>query len=413
MITKNFLRAASLAAITFLAISCSKDHDDNPDANADPAAYALGVGITANGTTTNYVVKAPNLREGTISLENNGLTLAGYRDYTSAGNTIFALGGFEEANVNAVTQDASGKLEVSGNAVLQRPVDGLIPVDDNQMLGIEYPTIKEGDQAMFYVIDINTQNINKKFALPLTPLIEGGDHPVYSGAVLRDDKLFVSNLHFDASSSTKHTDKNYVAIYSYPEIKLEKLITDTRTGPTGAWETKNGLFLDEQGDIYSMSSSNISNGYSQSTKPGGFLRIKKGEEKFDSSYFFETDKLGGKISHIKYIGDGLVFAAISTLTNQTADDRWGDKALKLSIIDVYNQTITDIKEEGESDINSLIHNGVGGRSFPVLVENGTVYYPITKEDGSTFIYAIDVANKTAKQGAEIQATFVGGVFKMN
>lgn len=412
MNTKQLFSKGLLATMALLAVACKKNSTNTEPAGQ--ATYVLGVGITTSSgttsTTTNYVIKANDLTSGTITPVGNGLTLTGYRDYAQGNNTVFALGGLGVTDVNGITQDASGKLTVSGTASLDIAGDDIVQVDNSQMLEFKYPSIAQGNNAVFNFINIDSKGITKTYTSPVAPLVAGGDYPVYTGMVIRDNQMFVSYMHFDASYNTNHVDTNYVAIYSYPEIKYQTTITDTRTGPTGAWETKDGLFKDEKGDIYAMSSSNISNGYSKSTKPGGFLRIKSGTTAFDQSYFFNTDLLGGKISHIKYLGNGLVFATISTLTNQTAADRWGDKNLKMSIIDVYNQKITDVKLSGGT-VTSLIHNGNGGRSFPVLYDNGKVYYTATINN-STNIYVVDVASATATKGAAVDATFVGGIFKM-
>lgn len=374
--------------------------------------YVLGIGITSNGTTTNYAVQSSDLMHGSISAAGNGVTLVGYRDFSQGNQTVFAIGGFAEANVNALTMNATGLLELSGTASFDRAADDIFQVSSTEMLAMEYPGSTEGDQARFYWVNIADKTITRNVSLPMAPLMREGDHPVYSGMVLRGNRLFVSHLHFDASYSTNHVDSNYVAVYSYPDLQLLKVLTDGRTGPAGAWQTKNGMFLDEKNDLYAMSSSNLSNGYSQSKKPGGFLRIKSGEEHFDPEYVFNTDLLGGKISHIRYVGNGKVFAAISTIETQTAADRWGDKSLKLAIIDVYAKTITDVTPDGSTNPKDLMHNGVGGRSFPVLLEDGLIYYPITQENG-TFIYRINPTSAKATKGAEILATFVGGIFKVN
>lgn len=407
---KLFLNIGLSAGFALLAFACSQTNTTDP--TPGQTSYVLGMGVGNYPNTVNYVVKANDLASGAISALGSGLPLVGYRDYAQGNSTVFAVGGLEEANVNAVTQDANGKLTVSGTAAFDRAIDDMQQIDNNQMLAVEYPTKAEGNNARWYVVDVNSKTITKNMSTPLAPLVAGGDYPAFTGMVLRGNQLFVSHLNTDDLFSTNHVDTNYVAVYSYPEIKFEKLITDPRTGPAGAFLTKNGLFKTEGGDIYAMSSSNISNGFGKSTKPGGFLRIKNGETAFDQSYFFNTDKLGGKISHIKYVGNGLVFATISTINPQTAADRWGDKSLKMAIIDVINQKITDVKPE-TGTAASLIHNGSGARSFPVLVDGNKVYYPITGSDGSTFIYQIDVSTATAKKGAEVQATFVGGIFKVN
>ena len=411
MAKHSIVLSSLLAGLTLFMASCSKDDDKG---SSGPATYVVGVGITtsAGGTssTVNYVVKTNSLTTGTISPVGNGLTLTGYLDYTLGNTTVFAIGGLGVTDINGIDQDASGNLIVSGSTALDKAADDALQVDNSQLLAIDYPAVTEGNQAVFNFINISSKAIAKTVTSPVDSLIAGGDYPLYTGIAIRGSQMFIGYMHFDDSYNTNHVDTNYIAVYSYPDIKLQTILRDPRTGPTGAWNTKNGLFLDEKGDIYSMSSSNLSNGFSKATKPGGFLRIKSGATAFDNSYFFNTDNLGGKISHIKYIGNGLVFATISTLTTQTADDRWGDKKLKMAIIDVYNQKITDVTLEGGTSA-SLIHDGNGGRSFPVLVDNGKVYYTATI-GGTTNIYEITVASATAKKGAQVDATFVGGIFKI-
>lgn len=408
MMIKSLLQKSMLAAMVIAAAACSKNDDNNgnpidPDASA---VYALGIGVTGtDNVNTNYLVPATDLSSGTISPIGTGLTLIGYRDYSGAnGNTVFALGGLGEVNVNAAKLGADQKLAISGSSVFPRALNDLKQIDEAQMLAIEIPKKADGDQMSFYLVDIATQRITKTVTNPTADLILGGDDPIYSGSAIAGNKLFLSYLHFALDYSTNHVTKNYIAVYSYPELKFEKIITDERTGPTGAWETKNGLFTVENGDVYAMSSSNISNGYSQSLKPGGYLKIKKGETSFDPTYFFNTDLLGGKISHQKYLGNGLVLAAISTIPTQTLADRWGDKNLKVSIIDLNSNSIKDVT-------GIPVHNGVGGRSFPVLADNGSVFYPVSTAEG-TFIYKINVAAGTATKGAAVLGTFVGGIFKV-
>ena len=205
---------------------------------------------------------------------------------------------------------------------------------------------------------------------------------------------------------TLYTDTTFVAVYSYPDMQFKILMKDTRTGPAGSWNAFNGIFKVESGDMYIMSNSAIANGFSQSTKNAAFLRIPKGETHFDDYYFdFETVSGGLKPAHIKYIGNGLVFAEVSTISPQTSADRWGDKSLKCCIIDLNNKTVRDIKE-------IPVHNGDGGRRFAALVDGGYVYRPVTTSEG-TYIYQVDPQAATAVRGAKVSTTFVGGFFRLD
>lgn len=410
MHTKSILAAG---LVVLAATSCKKDDDKTPSTGT--ATYAVGVGITTSAgtsnTTVNYLVPANDLTKGTITPVGVGLTLEGYRDYTQGNMTVFAVGGLGLTNINGVTQTDAGKLVVAGTTTLDMAPDDMFQINDKQMLALKVPTKAAGDKAVLSFINIDTKAVDSSKTSATAPIIFGADSdPYYTGIAIRDSLMFVSYMQYGTDFKTFHTDSNYVAVFTYPGFQFRYNIYDTRTGPSGAFNTRNGLFKDEKGDIYAMSSSNFSNGYSQSTKPGGFLKIKAGTTAFDPTYFWNTDLVDGKISHIKYLGNGKIFALISTLKTQTIADQWGDKSLKMAIIDIYNQTITDVKLQGGTAAN-LVHDGNGGRSFAVLYDGGKVYYTATI-GGTANIYVIDPATATATKGAQVDATFVGGIFKI-
>ena len=189
-------------------------------------------------------------------------------------------------------------------------------------------------------------------------------------------------------------------------MQFVTLMKSDLMGPGGSWGAYNGLVKDEADNLYVMSNSAISNGYSQSTRHAAFLRISKGATQFDSDYYFDFEQATGglKPAHITYIGDGKVFAEVSTLNPQTLGDRWSDKSLKCCIIDLVNQTVTDVE-------GIPVHNGNGGRRFACLVDGDSVYLPVSTSDG-LYVYRTDVAAAKAQRGARISATFVGGFFKL-
>jgi hypothetical protein len=224
----------------------------------------------------------------------------------------------------------------------------------------------------------------------------------YSGG-----KVYLTYIQMSPTTyATDFVDTAYVAVYSYPDMALETVMKDIRTGPVGSWAAFNGLIKTENGDLYTMSTTSMANGFSKGGKNAAFMRIAAGTTLFDEDYFFDFEAKtdGLKPAHVKYIGNGLVFAEVSTLNPQTVDDRWSDKNLKCSIIDLYNQTIIDIDE-------IPVHNGNGGRRFTALVDGGYVYYPVSA-DGGIYIYRIDPTAVVAEKGAKVSATFVGGFFKL-
>lgn len=403
---KKIVTLFVLIGITFCLSSCDDTSDDENTEVAN-APYVLSLGITSNGTTTYYVVTTNDLMSENITAIGKGIEQNGYHDYEQGNQTIFCVGGLGVTSATGITRDANGYLQEKGDFVFDESLKAFTQIDNNTMLGVELPAdAASGNQITFYNVTINDVAITSKKTSPIAPLAQL-EWPNITGLCMSENKIYMTYFGMNPKDySTKFTDTTYVAVYSYPEMKLETIMKDTRTGPAGSWSAHNGIFKVESGDMYIMSNSALANGYSQSTKKAAFLRIPKGQTKFDDYFFdFETKSGGLKPAHIKYIGNGLVYAEVSTLNPQTAADRWSDKALKCCIIDLNKQTITDI--EGVP-----VHNGNGGRRFNVLADAGYVYSPITTSDG-TYIYRIDPQTATATKGAKVSTTFVGGFFRLD
>lgn len=405
-IIKNITSIFFIGSI-FLSMTSCDDTTDSENLEIPNAPYVLSLGITSNGTTTYYVVTTDNLMSDKITAVGKGIEQNGFHDYEQGNQTIFCVGGLGITDVKGVTKDASGYIQETGDFVFDHSLSAFSQINSSTMLGVEIPTnAASGDSITFYTVDINNVAITSKKRAPIAP-IALLEWPSITGICMSENKVYMTYFGMSpVDYSTKFTDTTYVAVYSYPEMKFETIMKDTRTGPAGSWYAHNGIFQVESGDMYIMSNSAIANGYSQSTKNAAFLRIPKGQTKFDDYYFdFETKSGGLKPAHIKYIGDGLVFAEVSTLNPQTTADRWSDKALKCCIIDLNKQTITDIEE-------IPVHNGNGGRRFTALVDGGYVYYPVSTSDG-IYIYRTDPQTATAVRGAKVSTTFVGGFFKLN
>lgn len=370
--------------------------------------YVLSLGITANGTTAYYVVTTNDLMSGEINAYGKGLEQSGYRDYDQANQTIFSIGGLGVNFVTGITRNGNGYLQESGDFVFNSKLSAFSQLGNSTMLGLEIPDkAADGDKMKFYVVDINDVAITKTIQQPIAPIAQV-EWPSITGMEYSGGKVYLTYIQMNPTTyATDFVDTTYVAVYSYPDMSLETVMKDTRTGPAGSWAAFNGLIKTENGDLYTMSNTSMANGFSKGGKNAAFMRIPVGKTIFDENYFFDFEsKSGGlKPAHFKYIGNGLLFAEVSTIKSQTSADRWSDKDLKCSIIDLYNQTITDIKD-------IPVHNGAGGRRFTALVDEGYVYYPVSTDSG-IYVYRIDPKTATAERGAKISTTFVGGFFKLN
>jgi hypothetical protein len=204
--------------------------------------------------------------------------------------------------------------------------------------------------------------------------------------------------------NTPFTEQAEVAVYSYPGFEFQKIMTDSRVGPIGGFNVKAGLIKDEKGDVYALSHSNPANGYSQTTKSAGILKIESGATAFDEEYFLDIEELtdGKTTAHLMYLGDGKAFAEIN-MTDRADQARWSDGPLQSAVIDLYAKTVTYISGVPE-------HAGQGRRL--AAVHDGDFVYMCVPEAAGIFVYKMDVKNFTATKGAEVEANFVAGFFKL-
>ena len=405
---KNCFRNSIILAAMAVGVLTSCEDDLAAEQETPNAPYVLSLGVTSNGNTTYYVVSTDNLMEGTINAVGKGIEQNGYHDYQQGSNSIFCIGGLGLTSATTVVRGADGLLKEQGEFVFDNSLSGFCQVDQNTMVGLELPVNKEsGSQLTFYTVDAKSAAILDKNTSTSVDPIDRLDWPSITGMMYSGGNLYVTYTPMNSMTfETAYTDTCFVAVYSYPDMKFVELMKDTRMGPGGSWGAYNGLMKDEQDNLYVMSNSALSNGYSQSTKHAGFLRIKKGATEFDSDYFFDFEAATGglKPAHVAYIGNGLVFAEVSTLNPQTANDRWGDKSLKCCMIDLKNQTVTDVE-------GIPVHNGNGGRRFAYLNEGSYVYLPVSTPDG-VYIYRTDVNTARAERGARVSTSFVGGFFSL-
>lgn len=408
---KHLFKTALLSGLAISLFSCSKNSGGGNVTPVGPAVYALGIGVSTSTATTNYVVQTSDLMNGTISLTGNGILQDGYRDYAFGGSKFYSIGGLGITDVNTLSLDASDKLTTKTGLTFELPNNDLIDIDGTgkTMAGVSMPTGPTvGLNAKFYTVDIASNTLGNKVNVPVNSIYPSAkDWIFHTGFQVRGSQAFQTFYPVSAIDySTQNTDTNYVAVYSYPGFALQKVIKDTRTGPSGAFNTRSGLFKTESGDLYAVSNSSFYNGYSQSTKPAGILKIASGTTVFDASYFFNTDIAtnGGKIAHAIYIGNGKLFAAITTKV-PALTDRWSDANLRLAIVDLVGKTITPVT-------NAPAFSGNGGRSFAALLDNGKVYNAIASSTGVVNIYQTDIATATATKGATIQGSFVGGIARM-
>lgn len=417
---KNLLLPA-MFAFGILLTSCTKENtpDVTDETNehgeyigANPYVLVLAYAPAEGYDYSYYPIQYKSLMDEEAELSAIGMgsiTQVGYYEYAQLNQTIYSTGGLDYTDVSAISRDAEGELNNAPFGInFTNSIDDLVSTDDNKLVGIEMST--SSDVVVLHLInkesnEIETSTITSCFDISKNMSATELAHT--TGLAQSGNYVYVSYFIFSEGFTTPYVSEAEVAVFSYPGLEYVTTITDNRTGTIGGWATNSGLFLDESGDIYAVSHTNLANGFSQSNPTAGFLRIHKNDTVFDADYFLDLTTIGDgyTTANAMYLGGNKVYAEMNVAprSEQTA---WSDGPLKPAIIDLNAGTVdyfTDCPE----------HNGPGRDIESIaLFDGGYIYNPITTTDG-IFMYRMDPSDMSVTKGAKINASFVAGTFRLN
>lgn len=398
------------ALIAFTTFSCSSDSDKSPNENGGgvdtgKTKYIITATTGAAGIA-DYLLTADDVSTGSITTTGNGIEQDGsYRYYITAQNNFFSLL-YGQGNPGAVTTynlNAEGKLIKKSD--FQAETVHVFAAVNKDILTIKVPRSGAASIAMMYKIDAEKSIITGEAQQDTKKLAGNGERAFFTWATQVGDKVYMPYMSIKGDGvdnfGTVNPDSTWVAVYNYPELKLEKVIKDNRTSYLGAYFT-NGLFQDENGDAYGFSGAiATSNAALTSTKPSAIVKIKKGTTEFDQSYFFNVEQKSGgyKISSTSYISKG------KFLLLMYGNPGKNNGAVKLAIADVYNQTFTWVT------------------NAPATLTSATTRYNITSEDGNSailgintpegnWIYSINGTTAAATRGMKVEGGQITAIQKL-
>lgn len=246
-----------------------------------------------------------------------------------------------------------------------------------------------------------------------------GERAFFTSIQQVGDKVFAPFWSIESARTfrTSNPDMTHLAIFSYPDMKLEKVLRDSRTGSIGAYFIS-GIEVDEQGDAYVIGTKlgpDIA-GKASTVTPGGFMRIKKGTNEYDKLYFLNvTDASGGKWIYKKlYLGKGNFLLTLGDKHNQYATMSVA-YPVRFAVVNVYDGSFKWIS--GLPD--QIVYSSPYSANYSPL-DGKTGYVPITGTSSNgqlitTGIYKFDAESATATLGLAFPAldTKVDDATKLN
>lgn len=456
---RTIFRTISMIAIPAIAFSSCSDNDDpapDPDNGGETVKgkYVLATQVPISGETTNVLITAESLDEGSITpSKDNGLINEGATQWVFNGTkSAFALT-YNQGNA-ATTRSyyltSEGKLKAhgieypisrfssygtynnyiitmstgSGPASLADPETGYIP----QTLLI---TWIDTDKEVMTTNDTSTGRYSAE------DFLGNGEYVTLAGAEQSGSRIYCGVVPMGLSqygsldpshiregfedliatadggsgggaykkgelSNTQWPDECYVAIFSDQTMTDPVLAhTDKISYPAGRFRSQyyQTVWSAENGDIYVFSPSfavTMTADKQKTQLKAGVCRIPAGSTDFDDYYCNIEEQSNGRSFMRVFPAGGNYFllymydAPLSGATNSATD---------LAIFDATAKKLTYVKGLPES-ISSL------GKT--VYTENGYVYVPINVTDGYPAIYRINTATAQAYKGLEICGSDING-----
>ena len=464
---KNFfltgLFATAMAGLTLTA--CDDDPSTGGGDGGDDdnnAEYVIAASVTASGNTTNVLVNAESLDEGTVTTINNGIVNDGATYWVFFKEQyLYALTYHqgEAGGTRSYIMDASGELKKRSaefgvkrfttygiyDKYIMTSSTGDGPTEWNDENGYTPKVflLSYLDPAAETFTTNDTQNkayLSENFLgtgeyVTLSGMLEH-NNKIYTAAVpmglsqygtkdqndkwvLPGNEDLVKKESGGSNSSaykkdelqwTQYPNECWVAIFDDATMTSKKLIkTDKISYAAGRMKSQyyQMIWAADNGDVYVFSPSfakTMTDARQKTTLPAGVVRIPSGSTEFDD-YYCNLEALTNGNSFLRswHIADDyfmlLMYDRPLTETGYVAN--------QLAIFKAGDKKLTYVTGLPSTDQIS----GFGNEPY---VEKGNAYVTVTFNEGggNPAIYKIDPATATATKGLTIEATQVSGVGKL-
>lgn len=397
------------ALVAFTTFSCESNSDSPdggvPSTGTEKTKYIITATTGAAGIA-DYLLTADDITTGSITTTGNGLEQDGsYRFYITAQNKFFSML-YGQGNPGAVTTyalTAEGKLAKTSN--FQTETVQVFAAINKDILLVKVPRSGAASIASMYKVDATTSLIVGEAQQDTKIVAKNGERAFFTWATQVGDKVYMPYMSIKGdgvdSFGTKYPDSTWVAVFNYPELKLQKVIKDNRTSYIGDYFS-NGLVQDENGDAYGFSGAVASsNSVLTSKNPSAVVKIKKGTTEFDKTYFFNVqEKSGGyKISSNSYIGKGKVLLQMYGTVGTN------DGVPKLAVADVYNQTFTWVTNAPK------VINSTTTKYNIATEDNNSIILGINTPEGN-WVYTINGSTGVATRGMKVEGGEITAIAKL-
>ncbi len=384
----------ALALAAGMLASCAKTESES--GNPKSGNFILTVTPAATTGVADYLLTSQTLDSDTISTKGNGVEQDGsYRYYVTHNGKFFSML-YGQGNPGAVTayNIQNGKLNKLTNFQTET-VQAFAPVNDDLLL-FKISRNKNTPNSSWYKVNTNSLTITAEGTVNTLEMTGLGELAHFTWIKQVGTKVFAPyQTIIDRSFNTKYPNQASIAIFNYADMKLEKIITDTRISFIGQY-FQDGLSVQENGDVYGFSpAAATTDGKVSTTKPSAIVKIKSGTTEFDQSYFFDVEAAssGLSITSWMYLGNNTYIVNAST----KAEKLEGSSSIRVGIVNVVDKTYKAVTGMPElTTISSLTTNNYTSK------DGKTGYIGVNLKDGTSYVYKIDASTQKATRGLRVE-----------
>lgn len=395
-------------------VSCQDKESDI--VNKTPGNFIVTVTPTASTGVADYLLTSSSLDTGAISIKGQGVEQDGtYRYYVTYKNRFYSML-YGQGNPGAITvyDIQNGGLRKIANAVTET-VQAFAPVNDDILMtkisrNITNPTIS------WYGFNTNTLQVDKQGSINSAELAANNGAPgelaFFSWIKQVGNKVYAPYFSVkgccSATFGTAYPDQAWIAVYSYPEMKLEKVIKDDRISFIGRYFT-DGLELTSSNEAYAFSSAVATSDGTKmnSTKPSAVVKINTATGEIDKSYFFNFEEVSGglNITTWLYVGNN----NFVVYSNEKAEKGAYATGKTIGVINVVSKTykkVTGLPSALEISSFTMRNN-----YSPKDGRNG--YIGVNLTSGVGYVYKIDASTATATRGLKVEGGTITAIEHLN
>lgn len=384
----------ALALAAGMLASCAKTESES--GNPKSGNFILTVTPAATTGVADYLLTSQTLDSDTISTKGNGVEQDGsYRYYVTHNGKFFSML-YGQGNPGAVTayNIQNGKLNKLTNFQTET-VQAFAPVNDDLLL-FKISRNKNTPNSSWYKVNTNSLTITAEGTVNTLEMTSLGELAHFTWIKQVGTKVFAPyQTIIDRSFNTKYPNQASIAIFNYADMKLEKIITDTRISFIGQY-FQDGLSVQENGDVYGFSpAAATTDGKVSTTKPSAIVKIKSSTTEFDQSYFFDVEAAssGLSITSWMYLGNNTYIVNAST----KAEKLEGSSSIRVGIVNVVDKTYKAVTGMPElTTISSLTTNNYTSK------DGKTGYIGVNLKDGTSYVYKIDASTQKATRGLRVE-----------